>query len=176
MGARFAPPGTPTLATAARHGLLAAADKARLDGWPRLALNYSAAADLANGAALAANTWVTVGAAQPFAVTSLRSLGLAWARGNVFGPNAASAQIGSRLLFDGATPVPLGGGYVADANANEYANFLAGAGPVPFASFSPGTHTVALQIWSNVAGIYFCRAASQPNDESLALCVLELTP
>lgn len=147
-------------------------------GWPKLRLNYiaPATADLSNGAAIAANTWTTVGAAQSFTVNSLTALLVAHVSGLVIGPNVANVEISSRLSFDGgAATVMLGGEYSA-AGANPYANFLAGAGPVYFNAFAAGAHTVAVQIYSTALGVYFCRPQTQPNSEALRITVLELTP
>ena len=159
-------------ATAKKKGLMAAADKARLDRvpWAQL-LNYQATTDLLNGTALVAGTWLDVGGAQSFTIQHAGSNVLVWVRGSVIGPGAAGgAQVGARALIDGSTGVPLGGGFCA---AGTNTNLLAGSSAFSLLGVNAGTHSITIQVVSSLAGAAFCRPATQPNYESLGIVIVE---
>jgi hypothetical protein len=165
-------------ATAAHQGLMSRADKVKLDALevPLLRLNYIApsGADLANGTAMAATTWVNLNTDQSFTVGSTASLLLVVVRGVAIAPgNAAATQVASRLLFDGATPVGLGGGWAPGAG---FCNALAGLTLVPLVGFAAGAHTVRVQLWSTAAGNFYCRTNTAPNQEGLAIVIYEYNP
>jgi hypothetical protein len=155
--------------------IMTAAERAKLATLWTVRLNYDAsteAADLGNATAIAASTWTDLCANKSFTVGDATALVEIDVRGVCVGPNAASlANIASRLVVDG-TPAPglLGGGAPA---AGQFHNFLAGNGTVKYGGLAAGAHTVRVQIWTNVAGTYFCRAKTQPNFEALTILVVE---
>lgn len=164
-----------------RGGLLTKADYARLVTTaeraklaaleaPVLRLAYTAAADILSGAALAATTWTNAIADQSFSVNSATSYLIVEVRAAILGNGAAITQYATRALMDGASPVPLAGaahaagGYAVASGAAFQANGLAA-----------GAHTIRVQVYATAATTVYCRAASFPSQEWLAIRVWELS-
>lgn len=139
----------------------------------KLQLDSIASTDLANAAAIAANTWTDLTAALNFSVDDVNSVIEIAVSGNVIGVQSTSNQeIASRLSIDnGAILKNLGGNGQA---ASSYANFLAGAGSVYLGggNLLAGTHSVKVQLYATAAGTFWCRAASTAY-ESFAIRVME---
>lgn len=167
-------------ATSAAAGSMSAADKSKLDGYPssfgagfRVALNWGATTDLQNGATFPANTWTTLAPAQSFTVQNANSLALLWCAGMAIFRATNSAEIGGGLgLAIDSTLYVVGGAH----SQSFYANVLAGVGPLAIAGLAAGQHTVSVQLYPSLDAYVYCRAATQPNFESLRIVVLERLP
>lgn len=161
-------------ATASVPGSMSAAHFARVTNQGRVLLAYVAATDLANGTALTANTWATIGAAQNFTVglaTSYVAVAVAGVCAVAASPTGA-VTVSSRLLLDGATAHPLGGWNNVPAGA--FGNPLAGAGTRVIGGLTAASHTVALQILASVASVVYCLPATAPTTYALTIAVTEL--
>jgi hypothetical protein len=137
-----------------------------------LLLDYSAAADLLNGAT-PANTWLDVISNQTFTVSSSSSLIHIMVGGVInFIPSTYANSV-TRLVIDsgGSTLYKyLGGGIPA---SNEYFNLLSGVCTVVLSGLAAGTHTVKLQMFSTTSGNAYCRPATYPGYEFLHIRVVE---
>lgn len=159
-------------ATGAAAGSMSAADFAKLAALGQVRLTYLASTDLANGLAVTLNTWTTIGTAQNFTAGLATSAILVSVAGSIIAGAAGLISVGSRLLFDGATPANLGGWPSVAAGA--FGNALAGSSPRAFSGFSAGAHTVAVQIIVTANATAYCRASSNPSYEGLTIAVVEL--
>ncbi|HXI16420.1 MAG TPA: hypothetical protein VNM48_08615 [Chloroflexota bacterium] len=139
-----------------------------------LQLNYTAAVDLANVSAIAANTWTDLGTNQSFTVVDATSLVSIEVGGCTLGVSPVSAaSIAARIVIDSAgTPINVlfAGG---TSQTSQYAPFFAGAKPIKVTGLAAGSHTVKVQLYTTIAGTVLCRAATSPNTESLLISVVE---
>jgi len=192
MSGRFTEGVREPLVTATAHGLMLAADKAKLDATtgtytsadaaklatlqvPVSRLTYGPATDHLSGAAIAAGTWTDIHANQSFTVGSATAWLAVAVRLGLVATGAVAAELAMRALFDsggsalgvwcGAAMVPAAGSWGA----------LSGGAFYLLPGFAAGTHTVKLQIYGNGAFTAYCRAASQPNNEFLSIHVVELS-
>lgn len=134
-------------------------------------LDYNAAVDLANAAAITAATWTDSGAgAQSFTPTSALAQLLVLVTGMYRVGNAA-ADGGARIQIDGAANYKLGG---MPAAASSWPNQLAGSAVIAIGSLSAAVHTVAVQFYLTAAGSRYCRPATAPNTESLRIQVVQM--
>ena len=136
----------------------------------KIQLNYAAATDLASGTALSANTWTDLGTAQSFSVDDANSIVEVHVGGFAYViPTTTSAELGARLVIDGATNVPFAGSYGRASDGN---NAFDGNTPALLTGLATGSHTVKVQVQSSQAATLYCRCASQPL-EQLLIRVLE---
>lgn len=168
-------------ATSAAAGSMSAADKSKLDGYPssfgaglRLALNWAATTDLQNGATFPANTWTNLAPAQSFTIQNANSLALLWCDGMALFKATTSVEVecGLRVSID-STSYMVAGGY---ASPGYFANVLTGTSPLAVTGLAAGSHTVTVQLYPYSDAYVYCRAATQPNFESLRIVVLERLP
>lgn len=118
-------------------------------------LNYVAATNLLDGAAIAAGTWTNVGTAQTFRVDSPTSLVTIALHGHLMLVAGSASEFSSRLVLDGAAVYKLGGMYFSTAQV--WCNPFGGGNTVTIADLSVGDHTVIAQIATNIAGNAYLR-------------------
>jgi hypothetical protein len=191
MSGRFSEGTREQLATATAHGLLSAADYARLAAMtgtftsadeakldslqvPVLRLAYDEAADTLNGAAVAAGSQTDVIANQNFTVSNNTSVLIFEVRAAVLVNGANLTGCGLRANIDSAgtpTLVKLGG-------ASFPVNGIATAPGATFVGngFAPGAHTIKVQLYVGAASTANCRCAGAPNQEFVGIRIWELTP
>lgn len=142
---------------------------------PKLRLDYKTTADWYGGTAVATHpSWTDVAAEQMFTIESASSLvEIHVGGGMIAGSSTLSQTTYSRILVDGVA-YPLG---CNQGNAaGHIGNPLAGAIPLVLTGFSPGAHTLKLQVSGNSAGTnMYLRSATYPS-EAIQMRVVEHVP
>jgi hypothetical protein len=165
----------PGPASAGRSGLMSAADKRKLDGWPLVRLDHDSADDLLSGTALTGGAWTDVLGNLDFEVNSPTSLLLVTVRLSVaIISSVATHSCAARAMIDsaGAAPTFLLGGDLAVVN--DYGNVACGSFAI--SGLDAGTHTIKLQVIDSQNATAYCRAASVSDYEFAKIDIVELTP
>lgn len=143
---------------------------------PAVLLDYVANTDLANPINTAASTWTDVLANQNFTKVKAGTIIRVAVRGAALAANnGASSSWGVRFIIDSAgAPVTRILGGENSGGSFDYINPFAGVNVVAVAGLSAAVHTIKVQlICSAASGLFFLRASTIPNTESLGIQVVE---
>jgi hypothetical protein len=142
-----------------------------------LQLDYQYAGSDISGASISATTWTDLTPDENFNVDSADSIVQIDVRAMIQALDTSSGEdlMGLRVIIDAAgTPITKQlAGNLSQTSAF-YENPFIGTGTISIEGLSPGTHTVAVQIWMAGGGNYYLRPSSVV--EFLAIQVLEFLP